>query len=220
MIFDLTGKPRASFGQTVTNQSGIVTNLSLNPTLQSNEAHESVWGAALAQLNEYTLMLWEEFMKGDTIEFHGRYQTQHGSQKLYDVEITGKDIGGWYKNRIKWPSAIRTDDPVYVQNHLQQLQAQPFPALSLYTYLEEMGVEDVEAEIDRIGLQLEDPRFHPDRMTSAVDAMTQLQGAAVPGMGGTGADAYAPPPGEDAAMMDSLQASGNPDQVALANQGA
>jgi hypothetical protein len=227
VIFDLTGKPRASFGQTMTNQSGIVTNLSLNPTLQSNEAHESIWGAALSKLNEYILMLWEEFMSGDEIEFNGTYQTQTGTNKIYDVSLTGKEIGGWYKNRIKWPSAIRTDDPVYVQNHLQQLQAQPFPAISLYTYLEEMGVEDVEAEIDRIGLQLEDPRFHPDRMEAATNAMTSLQGAQVPGTGLNAADAFAPPgmgsemapPGADEAMTDSLAAAGNPDQTLLANQG-
>ena len=213
-LFDLAGKPRASFGQTITNQSGIVTNLSLNPTLQSNEAHESIWGRSLAQLNEYILMLWEHFMSGDTINFAGRYSTQTGSQKLYDVSIIGKDIGGWYKNRIKWPSAIRTDDPVYVQNHLQQLTATPFPALSLYTYLEEMGVEDVEAEIDRIGLQLEDPRFHPDRMESAVNAMTSLQGNSVPGvdMGDETA------PGAQAAFTDSNEAAGVPAQAALASQ--
>ena len=104
MIFDLAGKPRASFGQTVTNQSGIVTNLSLNPTLQSNEAHESVWGMGLSKLNEYILMLWEKFMSGDTIEFRGDYQSQTGANHIYDVAIDGKDIAGWYKNRIKWPS--------------------------------------------------------------------------------------------------------------------
>jgi hypothetical protein len=218
IIFDLAGKPRASFGQTMTNQSGIQTNLSLNPTLQSNEAHESIWGEALACLNKYTLMLWEEFMSGDQIEFNGNYQTDSGSNRIYDVAITGKDIGGWYKNRIKWPSAVRTDDPVYVQNHLQQLQAQPFPAISLYTYLEEMGVEDVEAEIDRIGLQLEDPRFHPDRMTAATNAVTALQGAQVPGTGLNAADAYAPPgmgapPGQDQAMTDSLAAAGSAAQI-------
>ena len=174
-------------------------------------------------LNEYILMLWEEFMKGDIIEFKGRYETPTGSQKIYDVTITGKDIAGWYKNRIKWPSAIRTDDPVYVQNHLQQLQAQPFPAISLYTYLEEMGFEDVEAEIDRIGLQLEDPRFHPDRMESAVNSMTQLQGAQIPGMP-SAQDALAPEGalmgdeygGQDAEQQAALVAAGNPDQRVLA----
>ena len=217
-LFDLAGKPRASFGQTITNQSGITTNLSLNPTLQSNEAHEAIWGRALMRLNEYILMLWEEFMKGDEIEFRGRYSSQTGTQKLYEVTMTGKDISGWYKNRIKWPSAIRTDDPVYVQNHLQQLQAQPFPALSLYTYLEEMGREDVEAEIDRIGQQLEDPRFHPDRMTAAVGAMTQLQGQSLPGTGMMDPNA-AGPPGADAAYSGSLAASGTPGQADLiANQ--
>ena len=213
VLFDLAGKPRASFGQTVTNQSGIVTNLSLNPTLQSNEAHETIWGSSLGKLNEYILLLWEYFMKGDDINFKGRYMTQTGSQKLYDVSLRGKDIAGWTKNRIKWPSAIRTDDPVYVQNHLQQLMAQPFPALSLYSYLEEMGHEDVEAEIDRIGQQLEDPRFHPDRMTAAVGAMAQLQDQSVP-MGSAPVDPNAPP-GADAAYSDSVAASGVPNQSDL-----
>jgi hypothetical protein len=215
-LFDLAGKPRASFGQTITNQSGIVTNLSLNPTLQSNEAHETLWGRRLSKLNEYILQLWEKNMSGDEISFKGRYSTQTGTQKIYDISITGKDIGGWYKNRMKWPSAIRTDDPVYVQNHLQQLTATPFPALSLYTYLEEMGIEDVEAEIDRIGLQLEDARFHPDRMTAAVDAMSTLSGAAAGGGGQTTVD------GSDggAAFTDSMEAAGTPDQAALAQTGA
>jgi hypothetical protein len=226
IIFDLAGKPRAAFGQTVTNQSGIVTNLSLNPTLQSNEAHESTWGQSLTKMNEYILQLWEEFMKGDHIEFRGRYETPTGAQKIYDIAITGRDIAGWYKNRIKWPSAIRTDDPVYVQNHLQQLQAQPFPAVSLYTYLEEMGFEDVEAEIDRIGLQLEDPRFHPDRMESAVNAMTAMQGQQVPGSGipaqqglglpEPGMDQMGAPPGELEAQNGALVAAGNPDQQVIA----
>lgn len=216
VLFDLAGKPRSSFGQTITNQSGIVTNLSLNPTLQSNEAHETIWGQSLSTLNEYILMLWEKFMPGKEIEFRGRYMTQTGGQKLYDVSLRGKEIAGWTKNRIKWPSAIRTDDPVYVQNHLQQLQAQPFPALSLYTYLEEMGREDVEAEIDRIGQQLEDPRFHPDRMTAAVGALGQLQDASLP-MGSSPADPGMSPPGQDQAYAGALQSSGVPAQNALIN---
>jgi hypothetical protein len=216
-LFDLAGKPRASFGQTVTNQSGIQTNLSLNPTLQSNEAHESQWGAGLARMNEYILMLWEKFMSGDNIEFRGRYRKQSGSQKFYEVNLLGKDIAGWYKNRIKWPSSVRNDDPVYVQNLLQQLQAQPFPAVSLYTYLEEMGREDVEAEIDRIGLQLEDPRFHPDRMESTVNAMTTLQGNDVGDGGAMGVDPNMAAPGADQAFGDSMASGGMPDQAALMN---
>jgi len=217
VIFDLAGKPRAAFGQTITNQSGIQTNLSLNPTLQSNESHESVWGDALSRLNEYILQLWEEFMKGDEIEFRGNYKSQTGANHVYDVTLRGKDIGGWYKNRIKWPSAVRTDDPVYVQNMLQQLTSDP-PAISMYTFQENMGREDVEAEIDRIALQLEDPRFHPDRMTSAVGAMTQLQGSMIPGDGSLGPDGGASP-GADMAANDSYAAAGNPDQTLLANQG-
>lgn len=211
-MFDLAGKPRSSFGQSQTNQSGIQTNLTLTPTLQSNETHETIWGKGLSTLNEYILMLWEHHMSGDTISFKGRYGMSNGSKTLYEITMTGKEIAGWYKNRIKWPSTIRTDDPVYVQNHLQQLQAQPFPAISLYTYLEDMGFEDVEAEIDRIGLQLEDPRFHPDRMESAANVMDKFGGQ---GLGETGLGGTMAPPGADEAEYDAMASAGVPAQDAL-----
>lgn len=217
-MFDLSGKPHSVFGRShQTSQSGIQTNLSLSPTLQSNDAHETIWGKRLSLLNKYILMLWEQNMSGDQIEMSGRYGMTGGSQKLYDVSMTGKMIQGWYKNRIKWPSSIRTDDPVYVQNNLQQLQAQPFPAISLYTYLENMNVEDVEAEVDRIGLQLEDPRFHPDRMTAATNAMTSLSGAALPAPGAPipGAPNIPVPPGTDQAATNSYQGAGVPSQDSL-----
>ena len=178
-MFDLAGKPRSAFGQTVTNQSGVVTNLALTPTLQSNEQHETIWGFRLAELNEWILALWEKHSAGRQIRLRGRLWKASGSSKYFEVEIKGSDIGGWYKNRIKWPSAIRTDDPVYVQNMLQQLTSDP-PGISLYSYMEEMGREDVEAEIDRLKEQLEDPRIHPDRLNSAVDAMSAISGAGLP----------------------------------------
>lgn len=212
-LFDLAGKPRSAFGQTITNQSGVETNLTLTPTLQSNEYHESIWGWHLSKLNEALLCLWEKNMEGETIEFRGRYTKDKGSTKYYDVSITGGEIEGWYKNRIKWPSTIRTDDPVYVQNLLSQLTAN-VPGLSLYTYLEEMGVEDVEAEIDRIQRQLEDPRLHPDRLASAVDAASTMEANALPGgeFGG-----FAPDAGiGDEGLMDSMEAAGSPNKDALA----
>lgn len=221
-LFDLAGKPRSSFGQTITNQSGVVTNLALTPTLQSNEQHESIWGQKLSELNMMILAMYEKNMAGEPIQFQGRYAGQTGSTKYYDVDLTGEEIAGWYKNRIKWPSAIRTDDPVYVQNNLQQLTSDP-PAVSLYTYLERAGVEDVEAEIDRIQQQLEDPRLHPDRLQSAVDAASTIEQNALPGseFGGFApdggmSDGLAP----DTALggqgfNDSLSAAANPNADAL-----
>ncbi len=221
-LFDLGGKPRSAFGQQTSQQSGVQTNLSLSPTVQSNEYHESIWGQRLSCLNRYILMLWEENMKSDRIEFEGSYRAQSGSQKYFDVSITGEDIGGWYKNRIKWPSAIRIDDPVYVQNQLQQLTSDP-PAISLYTYEENMGREDVEAEIDRIKEQLMDPRIHPDRLNSAVDAAATVSGAGLPGTdlgglapdGGLGASAGLPSAAPDTgvgagAFGDQLHQGGTP----------
>jgi len=209
-LFDLAGKPRSAFGQTVTNQSGVLTNLSLTPTLQSNEYHESMWGTRLSKLNEWILALWEQNKSGDLISFKGRKHTQSGSSQYYEVEITGEEIAGWYKNRIKWPSAVRVDDPVYVQNLLQQLQSDP-PGMSLYTYLEKAGIEDVEAEIDRIQQQLEDPRMHPDRLNSAIDAATAIQGAQLPGLDAFGGGGL---PGSEG-LSDSLEAGGSPHRDSL-----
>lgn len=214
-LFDLAGKPRSSFGQTITNQSGVVTNLALTPTLQSNEYHESIWGRKLSELNEWILALWEKNKPEDVIDFRGRKHSASGSTRFFEVEITGSEIDGWYKNKIKWPSAVRTDDPVYVQSLQSQLTSDP-PGLSLYTYLEEMGRDDVEAEVDRIQQQLEDPRLHPDRLNSAIDAATALQGAQLPGVmngfapdGGLGG----PPP----EMPMAMQAAGNPNRDLMAS---
>lgn len=217
MLFDLAGKPRSSFGQQTSQQTGVQTNLSLTPTLQSNDYHESIWGSRLARLNEWVLAMYEKNMPGDTIEFEGRYESQTGSQKYYDVTMTGEEIGGWRENRIKWPSAIRVDDPVYIQNNLQQLTSDP-PAVSLYTYLERAGVEDVEAEIDRIKEQLEDPRLHPDRLNAAVDAAAAVEGAQLPGtdFGGFAPDGgLAPDGGAPGAFADSMEAGANPNSDAL-----
>ncbi len=216
-LFDLAGKPRSAFGQTITNQSGVVTNLALTPTLQSNEFHESIWGDRLSKLNEWILALWEKNSKGSLISFKGRKSTQFGTTRYFEVELTGEEIAGWYKNSIKWPSAIRTDDPVYVQNNLQQLTSDP-PARSLYTYLEMAGVEDVEAEIDRIQQQLEDPRLHPDRLTSAIGAASTINQAGLPpGMQGFAPDAgVLPQTGMGGgSFADSLQSAGTPQSNAL-----
>ncbi len=213
MLYDLAGKPRSSFGQTVTNQSGVVTNLTLTPTLQSNEYHETLWGAALSKLNERILELTEKFAAGDVIDYKGRVPSglTLSSTKYLETSITGSDIGGWYKNRVKWPSAIRIDDPVYVQNDLSQLTSDP-PAISLYTSLENRGIEDVEAEIDRIQQQLEDPRMHPDRLTAGMDAL----GMAQP-MGSPDAAALAGPGMTDGgeAYTSALSAQGSPYADAL-----
>ncbi len=214
LIFDLSGKPRSAFGQTVTNQSGVVTNLALTPTLQSNEYHETQWGQALSFLNRRLLQLTEKF--GKTFETTYRGYRPIGADldnaKVENLKFRGEEIMQWYENRIKWPSAIRTDDPVYVQNILSQLTSDP-PAISLYTALELLGYEDVEAEIDRIQAQLEDPRMHPDRLAAGQEAANQAGNGALAGelLGG------GPPASSDGgsatpnALGDALTASGSPD---------
>jgi hypothetical protein len=219
LIFDLSGKPRSAFGQTVTNQSGVVTNLALTPTLQSNEFHETQWGFALSFLNRRLLQLTEKFGKSYETTYRGYRPIGIDMRGAHveNLKFRGEMVDQWYENRIKWPSAIRTDDPVYIQNIISQLTSDP-PTISLYTALEELGKEDVEAEIERISKQLEDPRMHPDRMEAGVNAASQAgNGALAGGLLG------APPPGGDPevdegnpALTDSLEASGNPNRNALA----
>jgi hypothetical protein len=214
IIFDISGKPRSAFGQTVTNQSGVVTNLALTPTLQSNEAHETIWGRKLAHLNRRLLELVEKF---GTEKMHYRGTEPRGPDhrgfRAVNLEFSGKEVGGWYESRIKWPSAIRTDDPVYVQNILSQLTSDP-PAVSLYTALELLGHEDVEAEIDRILEQKEDPRLSADTVATNVSTAQAAGPGGVPA-GLLGAGGGGPPEGEQAFSGDVLQSAGSPQTEAL-----
>lgn len=218
-MFDISGKPRSSFGQTITNQSGVLTNLSLTPTLQSNEYHETLWGQRLAHLNARCLALTEHFDKGNERTYRGRVPVGMDLKKtrMMDTTIDPKDIGGWYENVIKWPSAIRVDDPVHVQTTLSRLTSDP-PAISLYSALEDLGVEDVEEEIDRILEQREDPRLSAD--TVAAGAASAM-GIGDPAMAGAIAGAPPPPngsapiPGGNPAMGSAAMAGGNPNASAL-----
>lgn len=194
----------------MTNQSGVMTNLSMTPTVQSTQARETLFGQGMVRLNQMILTMYESMSPG---LIHGKaagYNRSVRRMRFYEVNIQGADIGGWTKNRVKWPSALRVDDPVHVQNILQKMQSNP-PALSVYTALEEFGIEDVEAELDRIAQQLEDPRFHPDRLTAAVGAASQLGEAQIPSELG-----QLMPGGLDSEdMNDGAEASGSPDRDAL-----
>lgn len=208
-IYDLSGKPASSYGQLLSNQSGVATNMALSPATLTTEEHQSLFGLGLIQLNECILRMNQKYMAGQQIEIRTsvRSRSAGDSWRFYDIKITGDDIGGWTKNRIKWPSALRTDDPIYVQNELTKAKgdAENPPAQSLYTTMEKLGIEDVEAEIDRIKTQLEDPRLHPGRLEAAIQAATAFQGSQVaPGV--SGLDPAAP------AMTDgaALEASGSP----------
>ena len=215
LIFDISGKPRSAFGQTVTNQSGVVTNLALTPTLQSNEAHETIWGKRLSLLNRRMLELVEKF---GTERMHYRGHEPKGADHrgaiAVNLEFSGEEVGKWYESRIKWPSAIRTDDPVYVQNVLSQLTSDP-PAISLYTALELLGHEDVEAEIDRILEQKEDPRLSADTVATNTGTAQAAGPGGVPA-GLLGAGGGAEPPADDSGDLGgALQASGSPQTEAL-----
>jgi hypothetical protein len=204
----MSGKPASSYGQLLSNQSGVATNMALSPATLTTEEAQGLFGMGLMELNECILRLNEKFMAGQPIEIRTstKGRGRNVNSWLYlDIQMTGDQIGGWVKNRIKWPSALRTDDPIYVQNEMAKAkgdQANP-PSQSLYTTMENLGIEDVEAEIDRIKKQLEDPRLHPDRLQAAIAAAQAFDGAMVPG----GVDGLDPASADAGAAME---ASGSP----------
>lgn len=216
-VYDLSGKPATSYGQVLSNQSGVATNMSLSPATTTTEEKQSIFGFGLVELNKCILRLYERFMAGREIPVRVAVSRRPGTSawKYYDVELTGDRISGWYNNRIKWPSALRTDDPIFVQNEIAKSKADGSnpPAQSWYTTAENLGIEDVEAEKQRILSELEDPRLHPERLEAASNAMSAMAGGTLgspldrlPGglMGGdplAGADL--PGGGIEGAMMGS-----------------
>lgn len=218
-IYDLSGQPQSSYGQTVTNQSGVMTNLSMTPTVQATTDRQAIFTVGLVRLNEAILCLYEKFMSGHDISVKGskpkRAGVRSGPRVPYEEVVRGEEIDGWYKNRIKWPSALRTDDPIYVQNIIAQLTSKP-RLLNVYDAMELLGYEDVEAMIDRLKAELEDPRFNPEGLKTAIDAASALSG--VPG--DLGAMAGIDPGMEtetDAQMGAAAQAGGNPNRDKLAS---
>lgn len=212
-LYDLSGKPRSAFGQTITNQSGVMTNLALTPTLQSNELRETLWGQAIYELNRAILQIYEKFAAGREIQFRGTKPGKTPRNQVYfQVGMMGADIKGWYESRCKWPSAIRTDDPAFVQMELSKLQSQP-QAQSIYDTLENLGVEDVEAYIDRIRAEREDPRIHPEILEQTMNSIATLGGQMMPPeMGGAGEALMAGEEGglDEAAYNEGMIASGMP----------
>lgn len=210
-IHDLSGQPATAYGQTMDNQSGVMTNMSMTPTVAANSERQTVFGMGLVTLNADILCLYEKFMKGKEISVRGTKYKKAGLPQMvgYEETIRGSDINGWYQNRIKWPSALRTDDPLYVQNIISQLTSQP-PVLNVYDAMEMLGYENVEQMIDRLKEQLEDPRFNPAGLESAISAASALSEVPNLAPGMEGLDPGFDPTMEGGMMGEALTGAGNP----------
>lgn len=174
-LMDLGGRNEAAYGRTITNQSGVMTNMALSPTVAAAQERMSIFGLGLSHLNELILRTYEKNLGGATIKATALRPRGESLSVFAPImgEITGTEIGGWYHNRIKWPAVLRTDDPVYVQTEISKMTANP-PVQSVYTTMENLGIEDVESERDRLQEQLQDPVWHPDRLQSAIEAAGAL----------------------------------------------
>jgi hypothetical protein len=210
-LYDLSGKPATSYGQVLSNQSGVASNMALSPATLTTEEKMSIFGFGLTRLNMAILQLTEKFMAGVDIDLRVGATSGRGRRayRFYATKLNGSDIDGWYKNQIKWPSILRTDDPIFVQNELSKAtgSADSPPKQSLYTTLENLGIEDVEMEIDRIKEQLEDPRLHPDRLQASIAAAQAFQQSQMPSPMEGLDPALSGAPASDLA---ALEASGSP----------
>jgi hypothetical protein len=219
LIRDLSGKPATSYGSMLSNQSGTASNMSMQPQVSSTEMKQGLTGRGLIQLNSAALCLTEKYLKGKEMTARAFAPARPGtsSWRALEAKFDPAEIEGWYKNRIKWPSAMRIDDPVFVQNQLAMSHgdAQNPKAQSQHTTMENLGIEDVERELDQIKQEYEDPRLHPERLTAATDAAVAMQGLA-PGSGMEGLQAGGGAPladeqlGIPSEMDAALNASGNP----------
>ena len=219
-IFDLT-RPASSYGQTVTNQSGVVTNMALTPTVTDSEDRSVIFGMGLIKLNTAILRLYEKFMAGEEISVSTVKSASGGKMVAASGTLRGSDIAGWYKNVIKWPSMMRTDDPLFIQSLLSQVTSQP-PTMSIYDFLEETGRSDVEARLDRIKEEREDPRIHPEVLKTAIDAATAFSGAGgispeIAGLDGVSGASGGGPGGAPSAgtLGGAAVGAGNPNSAAL-----
>jgi hypothetical protein len=218
-IYDLSGRPATSYGNVLSNQSGAASNMALNPLIADAQDSETIIGSGLVLLNTAILALYAKFSAGTVIHAKGARPKRPGLNTYvpYASGITGDDMGGWFENRIKWPSALRTDDPVYVQNEIAKSNGDGNnpPKQSLYTTLENLGIEDVEAEMDRIKAQLEDPRLHPQVLQASTAAAARMQRSMLPdgtqGLDPATAAGADPALGGSPAEFDAaLNAAGNP----------
>ena len=213
LIHDLSGRPRSAYGETATNQSGVMTNLSMSPTTSLTENRSTMFGMALTQLHSAALCLFEEMAPGKEVSYRGyRPKGRYGRTEYFESpSIKGAEIKGWYKNQLKWPSFIRTDDPMFVQNIISQVTSDP-PLLPIYDALEMLGHDDVEALRDRLESELEDPRYHPERLESAIGAIGNMQNMELP----TDLEGFDPAsPLDPGQLNQAAEASASPYREAL-----
>ena len=213
LIHDLSGRPRSADGETATNQSGVMTNLSMSPTTSLTENRSTMIGMGMVELHAGAMCLVEEMAPGKEVSWAGyRPKGKYGRTEYFESPVIyAREIEGWYKNQIKWPSFIRTDDPMFVQNIIAQVTSQP-PLLPVYDATEMLGHDDVEALRDRLEAELEDPRYHPERLESAIGAIGNMQNLELP----TDLEGFDPAsPIDPAQMNQAAEASGSPYREAL-----
>jgi len=97
--------PRVLQGQYVGSISGIAMSLLRNPTLMKVAFKQEALENALVKVNEYILRLYEIFLR-KSLYLWGK---GIGGKSL-DIEISGDEIKGYYRNEVKLSASLPTDD--------------------------------------------------------------------------------------------------------------
>lgn len=188
---DMSGMPDVTFGRYEASiQSGIALNTQFQPTRLLMAIKQSGWTAGLGEAHKQALWLMREHLGDKPVELFGHSPKNNDTAPVpFSIQARGEDFNGYSRFDLVWPGMLPKDDATEAQTLLNRLQSN---AISLETYLEQMGHESPGDEISRIKAELSDPVLHPENVPdpaagggmAGAQMMPGMGGAALGGMGG------------------------------------
>lgn len=158
--------------------TGTALNAMFTPVLSSINKKREEWTYGIRSLFAMLLELQESI--GDSKALGkvalSAERTAWGQVKSKESEgdivvLSGKDIAGLRDVSITWPDVLPRDDAAFLQEQIQLFQA---GVQSLYTTLENMGVEYPDDEIARIRWENNDPALRGEKVAEQTRAVTPL----------------------------------------------
>jgi hypothetical protein len=154
---DLTFLGQAGFGDVAAGVSGIGFRIALTPMQQITELKLPLRVKALESVGSYLLKCFEKMVGG------ARYRgmINRGLGRFGAVEVTKADIDGQYYVTIDYGNLLPRDDMAFAQNEVYMYKT---GVQSMYQTLDNLGVQDPDAEIERIKKELQDPVLNPEHV--------------------------------------------------------
>jgi hypothetical protein len=153
---DLSFLGEAGFGRVQSNVTGIGFKIALTPMEQILDLKLPLRTDLLQSVCAYLLKSFEEHANEGS--FRGWIQDQYGQFGI--VELQAKDVDRQYFVTIDYGNLLPRDDYMHEQNEVYKFKT---GAQSLFTTIENLGVDDAQKEIERIKDELQDPVLNPER---------------------------------------------------------